>query len=124
MFGLPRNDTGEARGLYVCQSFSPQEERKARSENQHLPGQDSASGQRYLLAMMRYKTCFACPLGKTNRYYLEKFFLDDLIVAHRVWSPKQVLDKSQPEPSPILQRGLAGKEAACDWAKRGAGQAG
>lgn len=62
------------------------EERKAQSENQQLPGQDHAGGQRFLLAEMRCKTCLACPLGKPNRYYLEKFFLDDLIVAHWVWS--------------------------------------
>lgn len=100
------------------------EERKAQSENQQLPGQDHAGGQRFLLAEMRCKTCLACPLGKPNRYYLEKFFLDDLIVAHWVWSPKQVLDKSQPESSPILQRDQAGKKETCDWAKRGAGPAG
>lgn len=32
------------------------------------------------------------------------------------------VDKSQPEPSPVLQRDQAGKRKACDWAKRGAEQ--
>lgn len=52
------------------------------------------------------------PTRKGQKVLPGKFFLDDLTVAHWVWSLKQVMDKSQPEPSPILQRDQAGKKKA------------
>lgn len=41
MFGLPRMTQWRLEVCIVCQPFSPHE-RKARSENQQLPGQDNA----------------------------------------------------------------------------------
>lgn len=118
-----------------------QEKRDARSENQ-LPEQDNINDQMRTGTFWLSMCCKECktmcktegllvgssllclPTRKGQQVLPGKFFLDDLIVVHWVWSQKQMLDKSQPEPSPGLQRGQAGKKKACDWAKEGAGQAG
>lgn len=117
MFGLPRMmwRGGWGGGLHLSPAVLP----SRRKESQVRESVVSSTELCRLpvgcpRTVLRCKTCFACPLGKTNRYYLEKFFLDDLIVAHWVWPPKQVLDKSQPEPSPILQWGQTRKKEACD----------
>lgn len=121
------SDTGEAGGLYPFVSQS-QEDRKVIRTGLHqwlkVPlGCLCAAKRCKTKGFLVGYTLPGLPAREDQQVLPGKFFLDDLTVVHLGVVPEAGAGQVPTRTFPSTAEGPGRPEAACDWAKRGAGQA-